>query len=190
MLQEVSKLYEVIVFTASCQNYADPILDYIDPEGKWIQRRLYRQHCIEYQTDVYIKDLRVLNRDLKTVLIVDNAPYAFAAQLSNGYPIIPFYDNKEDQELEDVTRYLLEIKDVDDVRVANKQKFQLQDLAELNIETYVQYYQSAHTDDNSPALKEPAVTEGSTRANMKKQAELQELQELHESLQSYFNSDH
>ena len=33
------------------------------------------------------------------IVIVDNAVYSFGFQLENGIPIIPFYDDKEDEEL-------------------------------------------------------------------------------------------
>jgi CTD small phosphatase-like protein 2 len=68
------------VFTASHKWYADVIIDYIDPEKKYIQHRLYRDHCIKTTDNVYVKDLRVFkNRDLKDLLIVDNAVYSFGA---------------------------------------------------------------------------------------------------------------
>ena len=41
-LVEASKNYQVIVFTAAHQIYADAILDYIDPTKELIQHRLYR----------------------------------------------------------------------------------------------------------------------------------------------------
>lgn len=43
LMDEIKKYYEIVVFTASCQNYADAILDYMDPENQYFQRRLYRQ---------------------------------------------------------------------------------------------------------------------------------------------------
>lgn len=58
-LEMVNKHFEVVVFTASHKWYADCILDYIDPEHKLIQHRLYRDHCIKSNDNVYIKDLRV-----------------------------------------------------------------------------------------------------------------------------------
>lgn len=46
---------------------------------------------------MHIKDLRVIaGRDLKDVVLVDNAAYSFGFQLDNGIPIIPYYDNKND----------------------------------------------------------------------------------------------
>jgi CTD small phosphatase-like protein 2 len=40
-LREMSQLYEVVIFTAAMQDYADWVLDQIDPE-KHISYRLYR----------------------------------------------------------------------------------------------------------------------------------------------------
>jgi TFIIF-interacting CTD phosphatase-like protein len=39
-------MYEIIVFTAGQKDYADPILDYIDPHKKIFKKRLYRTDCI------------------------------------------------------------------------------------------------------------------------------------------------
>lgn len=41
-LERLSKLYEIVVFTAGVQEYADMILDHIDPERTIIKKRLYR----------------------------------------------------------------------------------------------------------------------------------------------------
>ena len=67
---------------------------------------------------MFIKDLRVIaNRDLKDVLLVDNAAYSFGYQLENGIPIIPFYNDKEDRELMHLIQYLEGMKGLDDVWV-------------------------------------------------------------------------
>lgn len=44
-LQEMSKYYEIVIFTAAMQDYADWVIDQIDPEG-YIKYRLYRQHAL------------------------------------------------------------------------------------------------------------------------------------------------
>ena len=47
-----------------------------------------------------MKNLEVLgNRDLKNVVIIDNAVYSFGYHLDNGIPMVPFYDNRADKEL-------------------------------------------------------------------------------------------
>ena len=63
--------YEIVIFTAAAQDYADFILNYIDKGRNYISHRLYRQHC-QYDDGVYVKDLSMLGRDLKKTIIVDN----------------------------------------------------------------------------------------------------------------------
>lgn len=43
---------------------------------------------------------------MEDMVIVDNAVYSFGFQLDNGVPIIPFYDNKEDEELKHLIFYI------------------------------------------------------------------------------------
>jgi len=115
------------VFTASHRWYADVILDYIDPDRKLIQHRVYRDTCIKTTDNVYIKDLRVFkNRDMKDMIIVDNAVYSFGAQLANGIPITPFKDDLEDREFLYLMSYLDLLKDCDDMRELNKEAFKME----------------------------------------------------------------
>lgn len=44
MLKQLSKHYEIVVFTAGMKDYADYILDELDSERKLISHRLYRHH--------------------------------------------------------------------------------------------------------------------------------------------------
>jgi CTD small phosphatase-like protein 2 len=126
-LEKVNENFEVIVFTASHRWYADVILDYIDPEKKLIQHRVYRDNCIKTTDNVYIKDLRVFkNREMKDMIIVDNAVYSFGAQLANGIPITPFKDDVEDREFLNLMSYLDLLKDCDDMRELNKEAFKME----------------------------------------------------------------
>lgn len=56
------------------------------------------------------------NRDLKDVVLIDNAVYSFILNMENGVPIIPFYNNKDDTELLKLKNFLMNLKHVDDVR--------------------------------------------------------------------------
>lgn len=95
------------VFTASQDTYAKQIVEHLDPTGEWVDFILCRTHCVVTDDNIYLKDLRVLNRPLDRVVLVDNAAYSFYHQLSNGIPIIPFYDNKQDTQLLSLQHYLL-----------------------------------------------------------------------------------
>jgi CTD small phosphatase-like protein 2 len=128
-LEHLSQYYEMAIFTASEQSYADLIINRLDPENKLFSHRLYRQHCIKID-DVYVKDLRIISdRNLEDLLIVDNSILAFACQLDNGIPICGFFSNNPaDQELLYLITYLEEVYHQNDCRVANKKTFKLEDM--------------------------------------------------------------
>lgn len=126
ILDELSKYFEIIVFTASHSCYANVVLDYLDPQNKYIHHRLFRDNCIVTEEGLYIKDLRIFaNRNLKDVVIVDNAVYSFGYQLDNGIPIAPFYYNKSDTELKTLIPYIKNLFSVRDVREINARSFKL-----------------------------------------------------------------
>ena len=41
----------------------------------------------------------IKNVEPKKIIIVDNSILSFAFHIDNGIPILPFYDNKDDNEL-------------------------------------------------------------------------------------------
>ena len=76
-MKAVNENFEVAVFTAGEQWYADPIIDYLDPTGELIKHRFYRHHTtyikMREESGIYVKDLRILDGiDLRDVLIIDN----------------------------------------------------------------------------------------------------------------------
>ena len=113
-----------MVFTASNSYYADTILDYLDPYKEIFQYRLYREHCVQSDQGYLIKDLRILgNRNLKDIILIDNCSCSFAFQPDNGIPIVPFFDNKNDDELNFLTDFLFDLEDENDVRIKIKEYF-------------------------------------------------------------------
>jgi CTD small phosphatase-like protein 2 len=62
-LADMSTKFEIVIFTAAQQDYADFILDQLDPQHTLIKHRLYRQHCYFYGR-MCIKDLNKLGRSL------------------------------------------------------------------------------------------------------------------------------
>jgi CTD small phosphatase-like protein 2 len=112
------------VFTASHRCYADVVLNYLDPTGELIHHRLYRDNCL-VSDSIFIKDLRILNRRLNDVVIVDNAAYSFAYQIDNGIPIISWYDDKNDIELQNLISYLRTLAKQEDIRELNRKTFKL-----------------------------------------------------------------
>lgn len=124
-LKRANENFEVAVFTASHQCYADAVLDHLDRGRELIQHRLYRDDCV-YTEGIYVKDLRVIgNRDLKNIVIIDNAAYSFGYQLENGIPIISWHDDYYDKELYNLMDYLTLIAECEDVRKVNRETFNL-----------------------------------------------------------------
>lgn len=72
-LEKMSKIYEIVIFTASVSKYADPLLNIIDKKG-YCPYRLFREHCSLINT-TFVKDLQRLGRDIKNIIIVDNSLY-------------------------------------------------------------------------------------------------------------------
>lgn len=68
-LLSVSRLYEVVIFTASLSVYAEQVIDALDFKGV-VSTRLFRDTCT-YHDGTYVKDLSLLGRDLRRVVIVD-----------------------------------------------------------------------------------------------------------------------
>jgi CTD small phosphatase-like protein 2 len=77
-LQELSEIFEIVIFTASNSCYANVVIDHLDPNKAWVSHRLFRESCIETNDGIYIKDLRVINRDLAKVVLIDNSAISFA----------------------------------------------------------------------------------------------------------------
>lgn len=132
----MSRKFELVIFTASRQDYADIIINKIDPEGKFIAHRLYRQHCdvvdsshAHAKKDVHVKNLKIIsNRKKEDLLLIDNLVYSYAFDLENGIPIKPYISGKNDFELEYLADILSDLKSFMDSRTYIREKLRLQDL--------------------------------------------------------------
>lgn len=135
-LERLSALYEIVVFTAGVQEYADKILDHIDPERKIIKKRMYRQDCIQLG-DYFVKDLDVfIDREKENIIIVDNSIMSFAFDLDNGVPIQSFMgDETDDKELLFLISFLEEAFYTQDVRPSIRESFKLSVLKDSIVTT-------------------------------------------------------
>jgi RNA polymerase II subunit A small phosphatase-like protein len=122
-LEECASKFEVVVFTASLDKYANPLLDILDPKG-FVRVRLFREACVQHYGN-YVKDLSLLGRRLQDTLIVDNSPFSYMFQPDNAIPITSWFNDRSDRELYDLLPFLLEqivpCEDVAQVITARKQ---------------------------------------------------------------------
>ncbi|GJQ12166.1 hypothetical protein GpartN1_g3957.t1 [Galdieria partita] len=96
-LQVVSQWYDLVVYTASLQKYADPLIDALDVHGV-IRERYFRDHCIQVGNN-FVKDISIIEPDLRKIVIVDNSPSAYVLHEENAIPIGTWWDDPLDEEL-------------------------------------------------------------------------------------------
>lgn len=113
-LVEMAKHYEIVIYTASLNKYADPLLDLLDPH-KVIRARLFRESCVYYEGN-YVKDLSLLDRDLSKTIIIDNSPSSYVFHPENAIDCTSFIDDPKDRELDQIGAFLAGIKNAKDVR--------------------------------------------------------------------------
>ncbi|KAL8695302.1 MAG: hypothetical protein Q9218_000201 [Villophora microphyllina] len=114
-LRKVCKWYELVVFTASVQEYADPVIDWLEQEWKYFTRRYYRQHCT-FRNGAYIKDLSSVEPDLSKVMIIDNSPLSYIFHEDNAIPIEGWINDPTDNDLLHLIPLLEALQYVMDVR--------------------------------------------------------------------------
>lgn len=83
--RQVSKWFNLVVFTASVQEYADPVIDWLESEKKFFTARFYRQHCT-FRHGAFIKDLSSIEPDLSKVMILDNSPLSYMFHQGKAHP--------------------------------------------------------------------------------------------------------
>ncbi len=113
-----SKFFDIVIFTASKKEYAEVIVNFIDPERVLIKEIFDRSHCIIYK-NLFLKFIDIFNIPAKECIIIDNSIFSFAYNLSNGILVTSFYNEKEDQDMVSVIElletYLIKCHDVREV---------------------------------------------------------------------------
>lgn len=115
-LREMGKHYEIAIFTASLNNYADPVIDAIDSDRN-VKYRLFRESCVLYR-GTYIKDLGLLGRPLTDIIIIDNMPGSYCLHPQNAIAITSWFADYNDKELTQLIPWLKQLSKVKDVTTA------------------------------------------------------------------------
>ncbi|KAJ0032705.1 hypothetical protein NQD34_002786 [Periophthalmus magnuspinnatus] len=120
-LQAVSKSYELFIYTCAKREYAENILDILDPHKKLFRHRLYQDDC-SCVLGHYIKDLSILGRDLSKTVVLDNAPHTYPHHLMNTIPIKSWSGQTEDRELQRLIPYMDKLCSAEDFREVLKKR--------------------------------------------------------------------
>lgn len=123
-MKELKDVFEIVIFTASHSSYANNVIDYLDPKGDIIKKRIFRENCFVTPEGIFIKDLSIfVDRKPENLILIDNALYSYGFHIENGVPIIPFYENKQDKELLSLKLYIEGLRFAKDVREINRKTF-------------------------------------------------------------------
>ncbi|XP_049575193.1 CTD small phosphatase-like protein 3 [Syngnathus scovelli] len=120
-LQSVAKAYELFVYTCAKREYAEKILDILDPQRKLFRHRLYQDEC-SCVLGHYVKDLGVLGRDLHKTVVLDNAPHTYPNHLMNTLPIKSWSGESDDRELQKLIPYMEKLSAAEDFREVLKKR--------------------------------------------------------------------
>lgn len=114
-LRKVAAWYHVVIFTASVQEYADPVIDWLDQGRGLVGTRLFRESCT-YRNGSYLKNLAHVDADLSRICLVDNSPASYLINQANGIPIEGWTHDPNDEGLLDLLPVLDSLRFASDVR--------------------------------------------------------------------------
>ena len=98
LLKELYNYYEIDIFTAALQHYADNILNKLDKDHKYFSHRLYRCHC-NWEEGKTVKRLSLIGRDLKKIVFVDDIENNAKYNMRNLILVSKWSDNIYDEEI-------------------------------------------------------------------------------------------
>jgi len=114
-LKRVTECFDVIIFTASMKQYADPLIDQLDSK-RMVKGRLFRESCLVKEGN-FIKDLTLIGQDLTSTIIIDNSPIAYSHNKENALPIDNWMgENPSDDALLNLLPFLNALQYTSDVR--------------------------------------------------------------------------
>ena len=122
-LETMYQHYEIAVFTAGIKSYAEGVVAMLDPKRKFISNVYSREDCVKCDYG-HVKPISKLGRSLKDVVIVDDCVGMLSFDIDNYVPIIEFQDGRDnDEELLELSDFLIYLKDFEDIREPVKSYF-------------------------------------------------------------------
>lgn len=134
-LRACSKFALIFVFTASNQNYADPVLNALD-KHLVVKKRFYKPDCIRYDGRRYDKPLSKVGHPIENTILVDNSPDSWRTNPHNAVRVSSWFDNPYDTQLLELIpileTFFLHYNDIRHVLDGNRRSFKwLKDRAKM-----------------------------------------------------------
>lgn len=131
-LHEMKQLFELVIFSEKSKDYVDPIIDKIQQKEKYFSYVLDGQYVILDNNGQEVKNINLLGRSIKNVVIIDNTDHYYKSFKENLICIQPFYgDNKDDKNIFKIFENVLKEIKIDsdktgDIRISlNKFRYKL-----------------------------------------------------------------
>ncbi len=125
-LKEMKKIFELIIFSSGTVDYVNPIVEIIENDEKFFDFVLYRNHITLDEDGNNVKNLELIGRNIKKIIIIDDIPRYFKLQKDNGINIKPFLGNiSSDKNTLKTLAYILkkiriDAEETNDIRVSLK----------------------------------------------------------------------
>jgi Dullard-like phosphatase family protein len=125
-LKEMKKIFELIIFSSGTADYVNPIVEIIENDEKFFDFVLYRNHITLDEDGNNVKNLDLIGRNIKKIIIIDDIPRYFKLQKDNGINIKPFLGNiSSDKNTLKTLAYILkkiriDAKETNDIRISLK----------------------------------------------------------------------
>lgn len=127
-LNQVSRHFRIAVWSSSSHDYVESVVNaifprWINPEFIWSRKRCITKFDPEWHNHYYIKDLKKVKRHgyhLDRVLIVDDTPQKVERNYGNAIYVTPWFGDQSDDELQLLTKYLLQLREKANLRRIEK----------------------------------------------------------------------
>ena len=125
LLENLSLLFDLWVWSASDVHYVRKIVSLLDPYGIYITKLLDVSYCIEIG-GMLVKDIRIFsNADVDNMALVDNYLFSFIGSINNGVLVQSFNGCMEDCELKQLCEFLVHIASYYTMKEALKENLNL-----------------------------------------------------------------
>ncbi len=127
-LLEMSQYFDLAVWSSAGDQYVNDVVNLIKPDEidfrfVWAQSKCTIRRDYELGNYVYekrLKKVKKLGFQLEQILIVDDSPEKTRDNFGNAIYIQPFEGNYDDEELTVLSKYLISIHQVNNVRAIEK----------------------------------------------------------------------